>query len=498
MNFPGHSRKLRLLPTRREKPPEPPSGDKAPPKAPRSVRALEDPNPLQPLPTREPADDHGPSRPASEKSPSDRSGMDRPAKAGRRLARYAAWGLGLVVIVGVAAFAYVQYGLKTPTSVAVERLVIATAELTPFREFAPVTGRLVPEETVYLDSVEGGRVTELHLEEGAVVEKGAPIVTLANSNLELQAIGRETQFTEQKISLARAEMDFDRSNLDFDRQLMEVKLQIELARSALERRLPAEKTGVPQAEIDRLQTELSFQEETLKRLTEARDRNRRKAEGNLEELRGSLANMERSVDLMRESLADLSITAPIAGQLTNLDVEIGEVVAPGARIGQVDVIGDYKIRAAIDEYYLGRLAIGQKGEAQLGGKTYAVTVQKVYPNVEDRQFEVDLLFDETAPEGLRQGQSLRVRIELSDLETTLTIPNGPYYEQTGGLWVFVVSPDGTMATKREVTLGRKNPERVEVLAGVTEGERVIVSSYEGLETSDAIELKKTRMSNEYA
>jgi HlyD family secretion protein len=168
--------------------------------------------------------------------------------------------------------------------------------------------------------------------------------------------------------------------------------------------------------------------------------------------------MSASLELIQESLGDLTVTAPIDGQLTIFDVNVGAVLAPGQRIGQVDTVGGFKITALVDEFYLGRMAIGQGASVEIGERTHDLEVSKVYPNVRDRQFQVDLAFVGAPPDGLRRGQTLRPRIELGETQDSLVLGNGPYYDETGGLWVLVVSSDGSTASRRDVTLGRRNPE----------------------------------------
>ncbi|MEO0817875.1 MAG: efflux RND transporter periplasmic adaptor subunit [Pseudomonadota bacterium] len=369
------------------------------------------------------------------------------------------------------------------------RVQLGEAELTTFAEFAPVMAVLVPEDTVFLDTVEGGRVTQVHIEDGAMVVPGQPIITLANTDLELEVLSREALYTEQLSSLARTEMNFDQVNLQYERDLADAALQIELTRSSLERRLPREQTGVPLAEIERLRTELDHQTDTYEMLKAAQTRDRQSAERNLEQLKASVSRMNEGLELMRTSLGGLTVSAPISGQVSDLNLRPGEVIAPGARIGQIDVVDRYQFRASIDEFYLGRVAVGQMAEARIGNTTVELVVSKVYPNVEDRRFEVDLAFLGDAPEGMRRGQSVRVRITLSDTVETLTIPNGPYFEETGGLWVLTVSPDGSTAERRNVSLGRRNPDRVEVLSGIQPGDTVITSSYDGLTEADSVYIR---------
>ena len=395
------------------------------------------------------------------------------------------WGLAAGVLLGMA-FLVLRLGLQRSAALARERVSLGTARHTRFSEYVPVNGSLVPRDTVFLDTVEGGRVMAVHLEDGAVVEKGVPLVTLRNVDLELQIASQETRYTEQLGNLARAQIQFDQSELSYTQQLMKAGLQIRLARSAIDRRLPRELTGVAEAEIDKLRAELAHQEATQKVIAAAKKRDRKNSLRNLNKLRESVQRMEHSLTLLRENLDALTVRAPITGQLSALSVRVGEVVSPGSRMGQVDRIGRYRVRALVDEFYLDRVQLGQTATGDIGKEGNRLRVQKIYPNVENRRFRVDLDFVDQAPKGLRRGQTLWVRIALSDAADTLTIPNGPFYEQTGGKWVFVVN--GNRAEPRPVTLGRRNPKRIEVLSGLAVGEEIIASSYEGLTTMDQLRL----------
>lgn len=396
--------------------------------------------------------------------------------------------LAVCLLIGLAAFIYIKYGLQTSSNIAANRVSIGTATQTTFNEFVPVNANLVPESTIYLDTVEGGRITHLHVDDGAIVNAGEPLVTLKNIDLELQVMGREAQYTEQLSNLARAQIAFDQSTLSYNRDLMDAQLEIDLTQASLERRLPNAKISFPQEEVDRLQTELNHQQSTYRLIMDAKLRDSNNAERNLERLRGSVNRMQDSLVLIRESLGELTIVAPINGQVSALNAQVGEVISAGERVGQIDEMGQFKIRALVNEFYLDRLMTGQSAETSITQQDYELVVDKIYPNIENRQFAVDLTFVGASPDHIRLGQNLRLRIQLGDDELVLAIPNGPYYEQTGGLWLFVVSADGKTANRRTVELGRRNPDSIEVLSGLQPNERVLTSSYEGLQSLQQINL----------
>jgi len=419
------------------------------------------------------------------------SSMDQVAQSKKRTNRHLITGLIAVLLLGGAGAAYKTIGLNTAQNILTDRIVTGVASYNDFSETIPVNATLIPENTVFLDTVEGGRVMQLHVEDGATVSAGTALVTLKNTDLELQVIGREAQYTQQLSNLAQSQIAFDQSQLRYDRELMDAQLQIDLTRASLERRLPIEQTGVSQSEIDRLQAELSHQEATHALIQKAKQRDTRNANRNLTQLKQSVGRMEDSVDIMRESLDQLTLRAPINGRVSALTLQPGQVLAPGSRVGQVDVAGSFKVRAYVNEFYLSRLTTGQTATASIAGQNYDLSVSKIYPTIANRQFEVDLLFDVAVPENPRRGQNVRVRIVMGDADQALTIPTGPYEAKTGGQWVFVLSPDGKSAFRRDIEVGRKSPEHIEVLSGLTSDEKIITSSYDAYGDSQSITLSNS-------
>jgi HlyD family secretion protein len=397
---------------------------------------------------------------------------------------------GVILLLSAAVSAYILFGLNRSTNVAAKRLLTAPVAFERFSETIPVNAVLIPEDTVFLDTVEGGRVTNIHVEDGAVVTAGAPLVTLKNADLELQVIGREAQYTQQLSNLAQSQMAFDQSQLRYDRELMDAQLQIDLTQASLTRRLPIDQTGVSQSEIDRLQAELNHQIATYDLIARAKTRDTANAQSNLLQLRGSVTRMAESVDIIRSSLDRLTLRAPIDGQISAFTLRPGQVIAAGSRVGQVDVAGSFKVRATVNEFYLDRLHPRQTATAQIGGQTHALTVSKIYPTIANRQFELDLLFDGALPQNLRRGQNVRARIFMGDAEETLTIPTGPHEAETGGNWVFVLQSNGESAVRRDIETGRRSSDRIEVLSGLSADETIITSSYDAYGDRDRINLSK--------
>jgi HlyD family secretion protein len=371
--------------------------------------------------------------------------------------------------------------------VGAERVTVSPVAYDTFREYIPVTGNVVPRTTVYLDAIEGGQITAVHVEEGAFVTAGQPLVTFKNTNLELQVIGAEAQLTEQLNSLSTTRQNLEQSKLRNQRELIEIEYQIDRLTRELARRQPLVATGgVTKGQIDDLEAELT-RYRSLRSPVEQQVRLDEEFGANqLVRMSEALDAMNKSLAIARDNLGNLVIVAPIDGQLTSLEANAGESKARGQRVGQVDELDAFKVSAFVDEFYLSRVALGQLAEVEIDGKSYVLEVSKEYPGVRDRQFEIDLKFSGDAPP-IRRGQTVRMRLEIGQPADTLVLANGAFYDDTGGQWVFVVDESGDFATRRDVRFGRRNPEGVEVLEGLRDGERVITSSYDSFERFDRIQ-----------
>jgi HlyD family secretion protein len=398
--------------------------------------------------------------------------------------------VGTLLLIAVSAYAYMQFGLTRTLTVGSERLTVSKVNYGTFHEYIPVTGNVVPRTTVYLDSIDGGQVTRVHVEEGAFVNEGDPLVTFENTGLQLQVINAESQSTEQLDRLSQTQQQFDQTHLRNRNQLIDVQYQIDRLTRDLARRRPLIETGGAtigqvddlEAELKRYQGLLLVAEEAL-RLDDAFRRNQ------LVRMDDRLEAMNKNLEIVRSKLSNLVIIAPITGQLTLLEANVGESKSPGQRVGQVDEVNAFKVNAFIDEFYLSRVTIGQIATVEMDGKTYELTVSKVYPDVSNRQFEVDMLFQGEPPKNIRRGQTVRMRLEIGQPAETLVVANGAFFDDTGGQWVFVVDPSGDFADRRSVRFGRRNPEGIEVLEGLRDGEEVITSSYESLMNFDRIQFR---------
>lgn len=419
------------------------------------------------------------------------SGMDRKIEkqfwSPRRIV-YISGGSFLLLFV---VYSFVMTDRGSRLNVEADKITISTVSRAPFREYTPVNGTILPIETFFLDAIEGGRVEKRYVEAGSFVKKGDPIVRLANTNLQLDVMYREA-LTYQNINDAQnRRLTIEQNTIAVKTQLADAEYQADRTQLAFRRdsALAAKKLI---SEQDFLQSKYEY-ESWIRRRVLARENFRQDSlmrVNQLFQLDGSVTRLQANLGMTQHNLENLVIKAPVAGQLTSLNAEIGESKSPGQRLGQIDVLNNFKVRAAIDEFYIARINAGQKGDFDLTGTTYRLRITKVYPEVKDGRFEVDMVFDGTTPQGIRRGQTLQVRLELGDLSEALLVPRGGFYQKTGGQWVYVVDKSGSFAVKRNVKLGRQNPQVFEVLEGLEPGEQVITSTYDNFGDIDKLVLKK--------
>jgi HlyD family secretion protein len=372
-----------------------------------------------------------------------------------------------------------------------ERITVARVSYGTFHEYIPVTGNVVPLATVYLDAVEGGQVTDVFVEEGALVNAGDALVRLKNTGLQLEVIGAEAQLTEQLNYLATNRLTFEQSRLARQRELLEIQYQLDLAERHLAQLRPLVATGgVAQSEVDDLEATLTYYRGLEVAVRDAQAVDAEFQATQMASMDEALGVMNANLDIARENLNDLTIIAPIDGQLTLLEAEVGESKAPGVRIGQVDQVNAFKVTALVDEFYLSRVVIGQRATAEIAGDEYVLELTKVYPGVQNRQFEVDLAFGDRVLPNIRRGQTLRLRLEIGAPAETLVLANGAFFDDTGGQWAFVMAPSGDVAERREVRLGRRNPDGIEGLGGLDVGDTVITSSYQQMLDFDRIQIRR--------
>lgn len=399
--------------------------------------------------------------------------------------------MGITAIVAlIAASVYFTSG-KSKLNVDTERITIGEIKTAAFHEFITLNGVVLPESTIYLDAMEGGRVEEKFVEDGTMMTKGQPILRLSNTDLELQLANQETQvfnvLTQMQISKNNAEQNsINRQNQDaeVDNALKEAERLYVLNKKLHEQKV----IGLQEFQSSKNLYDYQLRRKKLTEQIMKTDATSMKQQ--VDQMGESYQQMKRTLALMRKKVGDLIVRAPVDGQLTSLDAEIGENKNKGQRLGQIDVMSGYKLRVDIDEHYISRVFAGLLGNCDVAGKTYQLKIKKVYTQVTNGRFQVDMEFADKVPDGIRRGQTLQVRLALSEETQAILLPKGGFYQQTGGNWIFKLNENGTVAYKVDIQLGRQNPDYYEVLSGLKPGDKVVTSSYENYGNMQELILKK--------
>lgn len=369
-----------------------------------------------------------------------------------------------------------------------QQLSIATVEQGEFEDYIPIRARVTPARTVFLDSIEGGRVEDILVEDGVHLKAGDLILRLSNATLQLDAISREAQVTEQINNAQTLELQLEQNRIRNKRDVAEAEYQVKrLSRIAKRQRALIERGHISQEDFEATEDELDYWAKLLDIRKEAQVSDARLQQAQLKQIQSSVAQLQTNLAIARSNLDKLNVRAPISGQLTAFDLEVGQSIAQGERIGRIDDPNSFKLVAQIDEFYINRISVGQFATTEFDDQHYEMQVTKIYPQVRNSQFEVDLIFTKDAPDVLRRGQNLQSQLSLSDPSPALLIPNGSFYQASGGRFVFVVDREGQMASRRDVRLGRRNTRFVEVLEGLSAGERIITSSYDNYRNTTRLE-----------
>ncbi|HEK20200.1 MULTISPECIES: efflux RND transporter periplasmic adaptor subunit [unclassified Mucilaginibacter] len=394
------------------------------------------------------------------------------------------------VVVLVAGSIFFTSG-KSKLNVDTERITVSEIKKGAFQEFIPVNGVVMPLTTIYLDAVEGGQVEEKYVEDGAMLKKGDPILKLSNIDEELSLASQESavfgEQTQMQIAHNNAQQntvsklnqmaDVDNAFKEAERVYLLDKSLYEQKAIGLQEYQAAKNNYDYQVRRKRLTTQILKQDTALTRQQE-------------QQAQEHYAQMKNALTLMRKKVGSLTLRAPIDGQLTSMDAEVGQNKNKGEHLGQIDAQNGFKVRVDIEEHYLSRIYNGLMGDFVFADKTYKLTIKKVYTQVTNGRFQVDMQFVGAVPKGIRKGQTLQIRLALSDETTALLVPKGGFYQQTGGNWIFKVSEDGKTAYKTDIQIGRQNPDYYEVLQGLKPGDKVITSSYESYGDIQELVLKQ--------
>jgi HlyD family secretion protein len=371
-----------------------------------------------------------------------------------------------------------------------EELTIATVAKNSFEDFVAVRATVAPFETHYITAADGGTVLRVLVEDGAVVDAGQRLVVLSNTALQSQIAARQADIAAQintldntRIQLEEARFRFKRDLLDLEHQLTRLKAQLVRDKVLLDGNAIAPATY--EEEKEEYAHDLHLREEIMA----ARDAQEKLREVQTLQIHEALRRLNENLRVAQASLDALTVVAPLAGQLTGLDAIVGQTKTPGTVLGQIDSHSKFKLIANVDEFYLSRIAMDQEAVFTVDDQEFKAKVASIHPQVTGGTFRVDLRFEEAAPSGVRNGQAIDLKIKLGGTTAALTVPNGPFYQETGGNWIFVVAPDGTSASRRVVHFGRRNPQFIEIENGLEPGDRVIVSSYQAFGKMNLLKLE---------
>lgn len=403
--------------------------------------------------------------------------------------KYWPWaGGGLLVIVILVWLATSNFS----STLRVDRrgLNIGTVENAQFDDYVSVDGSVVPIQVVQISPEEGGVVLEKTVEEGAHVKKGDVIVRLNNSNLDLEILNAESELAEKQNMLRSTQLSMEQDNLNNRNEALQLKMDVQTKRRAYKHQAALQKEELNSREEylkAKEDYELAVQKEELiqQRLKKTNELNR----SQVAQMTGDLASMRKNVELVRQRKAKLDVRSTIDGEIGLLDVELGQSISPGQKIGVINDLSDYKVEAQVDEHYIDRVHTGLQATFEQNGRKYRLRVRKVYPEVREGRFKIDFVFRGERPKNIRTGQTYYVDLQLGEAKKAVIIPKGTFYSVTGGSWIFVLDKDGRKAYRRKIRIGRQNPQYYEVLEGLEPGEKVIVSGYESYKDNEILVLE---------
>jgi len=404
--------------------------------------------------------------------------------------RRRAWKFAGAIVLTVIAYALIASLFDGERRLRIERdkLTISTVTRGTFHDFIPLRARVVPRETIYLDAIEGGRVEQVMVEPGDMVTKDQPLVRLSNTELELVVLDREARLIESITQLQTHQSALEQTRLDNQKQLANIEYNVVRLERALKRRkevLPYES----KEQRDSIQDELDYNRRLQPIQLESNERQEALRVKQLPQIAAQLDKLHQDIEITRAKLASLMIRAPVAGRMTAIDLTVGENRNRGERLGELTPESGIKLVASVDEYYLGRLAVRQGASVEIANRQWPLEIERVFPQVKDGTFTVELKFVEAPPVNLAPGQAMQGKFALGTATEAMILPVGPFLQQSGGDWVFVVSDGGDAAIRRRIRVGRRSIEQLEVLGGLKVGEHVVTSDYNGYGGVDRIDIQ---------
>lgn len=405
----------------------------------------------------------------------------------KRIATYG----GIALFTVFVGYQFIFADRRNKLKVEKDKITISEVKRGIFQETIPQTGIVEPSRTVYLDAVEGGTIKRVVAQSGQMLKKGDIILELSNINREITVLQQEAQLNESITRQRDTRLAITRNDLEQRQMLALIDNALQVLRPQYERQKQLfEKKLISKQEFEKTEADYQYNLERRKITYEVYKADSLDRLRQLRELTFSERKMSQSLEGVGKILDNLVIRAPMDGQLSRPQLDPGQAVNNGQRLGQVDIVGSYKVRVPIDELYLPRINEGLQATASFNNKDYLLEITYVYTTIANGRFDVDMQFVGEVPPGIRRGQSLRLRIQLSQSSEELLLPVGGFYKDTGGNWVYVLEEGGNRAVKRDVKLGRKNPENFEILEGLQPGDKVITSSYENFGNNEVLILNE--------
>jgi HlyD family secretion protein len=374
-----------------------------------------------------------------------------------------------------------------------DKVIIETVVEGLFNDYITVPGTVEPISTVFLDAQEGGRVEEILIEEGSLVKKGDIILRLSNPDLYLNILDSEAQLAEKENFLRNTLVAMEQDRLQIKRELLNLKYDVERKERNYRQNVELMKDSlISVEEFLRSKEDLDMALQSRELFMERQRQDSLFRTVQVENLQNNLDNMRRNLALVRQRVENLNVRATVDGQLGLLVPEIGQSISRGSNMGQINVLTSYKVTAQIDEHYIDRVRTQLTATLDRQGTAFNLVVRRVYPEVRNGTFEIDMTFTDNVPDNIRTGQTYYTSLQLGQPKTSIMVPVGGFFQETGGRWIYVLDPTETYATKRNISVGRKNPKYYEVLEGLQPGEKVIVSGYETFGKNEKLIFKNSK------
>ncbi|HNX84413.1 MAG TPA: efflux RND transporter periplasmic adaptor subunit [Bacteroidales bacterium] len=419
--------------------------------------------------------------------------MDKPIEKKKGIrGKHIAWIAGAIAFI---VLMYMAFFAKRTSTFRVEKdkLIIETVTENVFNDYITVPGTVEPISTIFLDAQEGGRVEEILIEEGSMVSEGDIILKLSNPDLYLNILDSEAQLAEKENFLRNTQIAMEQDRLQIKRELLNLKYDIERKkRNYDQNRMLMHDSLISVEEFIRSKEDLDMAIQSEELFVERQKQDSVFRSVQVDNLKNNLDNMRKNLALVRDRMENLNVRATVDGQLGLLVPEIGQSISRGSNMGQINVLTSFKVTAQIDEHYIDRIRTGLTATLDRQGNAFNLTVRRVYPEVRNGTFKIDMVFTDTVPGNIRTGQTYYTSLQLGQPKTAILVPIGGFFQETGGQWIYVVDPSESYATRRDISTGRKNPKYYEVLEGLQPGEKVIISGYETFGNNEKLVFKNSK------